>query len=207
MNEHISRRAALVLIAGAAAAYSAGIRAENLPSGFHTDTTSTDSFDWFLPALKDFLGNSTGDYISRDELIALGYDPKPAADNQLHLYDQFAGFFFSPPELRIIMPSGNRLLESSWPHYAVRRAIAITEGNSTRILAAALLIGATPTSKEHEEQRSLNMFERPGQLRSDTVVNELRQFVQWEMHREGRTYGQHLFKVESSLKFFVIPVS
>ncbi len=205
MNELISRRKAVLFVAGAAATFSAGVQAENEPIGFHAET-STESFDWLLPALKHFLGKSTGDYISRDELTALGYDPKLAPDNTLYLYDQFAAFFFSPPDQRIIMPSGNRVLESSWPHYAVRRALVITESNSNRILATALLDSLPLSTMGDEEQRSLYMFVKSGQLRTDAIPNELHQFVQWEVKQEGRMFGQHLVKVESSLKLVVIPL-
>lgn len=205
MKGYISRRSAVIMMAAVAVTPSAAVKAENLPTGFRADANSTDSFDWLLPALKTFLGESTGDYISREELVALGYDPKPGPDNRLYLYDQIAGFFFSPPELRVIMPNGDRILESSWPHFAVRRAIIVTEGNSTRILTVALLLYATPNTKK-DEHRSLIVFEPSKQPDLNLVVDELRQFVGHEVHQETAMFGQRLFKGESSLKVFVVPL-
>jgi hypothetical protein len=88
-------------------------------------------------------------------------------------------------------------------HFAVRRGIVVTEGNSARILAVAMLTYATPSSKD-TEHRSLIVFESSKRPDLDVLVNELGQFVGHELHQETALYGQRLFKAESSHEVFIV---
>jgi hypothetical protein len=205
MKDKISRRSALFMLAAALAPVP--VSADDLPSRFQSDATF-DRFDWLLPALKSFLGESTGDYISRDVLVALGYAPQLGPDGSVYLYDQFAGFFYSPPETRIIMPHGTRLLESPFPHMALQSAMAITEGNSRRILAAALLVYATPNSRR-EDKRSLVIFEPSSQPAAVSVKDDLTHWVRREIRKQevrfaGQPFAGLQVETASSLKVHVV---
>jgi hypothetical protein len=89
--------------------------------------------------VKTILGNNQARYVNMHFELKGAGDAQATKLERTSLYEQFAYVMSGPPQPEYSLPSGYRLLSNLEPHNPSVRAIVITNGASSTIVALAML--------------------------------------------------------------------
>lgn len=141
--------------------------------------------------LREFFGSAKGKYVNIYPEMArrMNADPESA-------YVQFMFAFEGAPYPEEKLSNGKRLLAASVPHDEATKAILVTDGNSAKIFAAALLHNfcgmkapdaTAPTKTACQDTPTLTIFYSGRSQKTSEINDELRTWVKEELAKSNST--------------------
>jgi hypothetical protein len=93
-----------------------------------------------ITEIQKFFGRTTGRYLfSFYENDNSASTAVRAANGEFLIFDQFMAVFGGPAEHAVALSNGRRLLIATMPHDSSQQALVVTSGDSTEIVAAAMV--------------------------------------------------------------------